>query len=254
MTFQEFSLSQADDFAQLAAQLLAEQQEQPTLARIVTSAVQTVDACDYCSISLHDTDGNLTVPASTGPIAEQAMTLHNDLNEGPGLDTTPALGILNIDDVAGDHRWSQWGPTAAGLGVGSMLGIHLETARPTPTATLNLFAEKPHAFDATDLAVAGIFARLAATAINTARHEEGLRAAALSRQTIGIAQGLLMQRFGLTIDQSFELLRRYSADRNIKLRVLAERLADTGGIPTVGNASDSLEQAFGLRPPDRDPA
>jgi AmiR/NasT family two-component response regulator len=58
-----------------------------------------------------------------------------------------------------------------------------------------------------------------------AREEiEQLKVALISRQMIGVAQGMLMLRYGLGLDRSFEYLSRRSQNENIKLRLLAERV------------------------------
>ena len=87
------------EIALLAAQLLAERQEQPSLERIVTLAVETIDPCSYCSITLSEPGGQLSVVAATGPIARQAAALQDQLGDGPCLDTTSDLGTVNIDDL-----------------------------------------------------------------------------------------------------------------------------------------------------------
>jgi ANTAR domain-containing protein len=57
------------------------------------------------------------------------------------------------------------------------------------------------------------------------RHElEGLRAALASRATIDQARGILIARFHLSPEGAFELLVRWSQDRNIKLRTIAGTL------------------------------
>jgi AmiR/NasT family two-component response regulator len=48
---------------------------------------------------------------------------------------------------------------------------------------------------------------------------------------IGQAQGMLMQRYGLTAEQAFVVLRRYSQLRNTTLVVLAEQFTTTGVLP-----------------------
>ena len=53
----------------------------------------------------------------------------------------------------------------------------------------------------------------------------------LSRHQIGIAQGILMATYGLTVDQAFDVLRRYSSHRNIKLREVAEQVVRAVGMP-----------------------
>lgn len=245
------SLGYAEDFARLAEQLLTEKQEQPTLDRIVRLAVQTLDPCDYCAVAVRVQDGGLTAAAVTGPIAAQVIELQSELGEGPSFEITSGLGTVNVDDMRAEPRWPRWAPAAAELGIGSMLTLRLDITNPSETASLNLLAVAPAAFDSGDFAIASIFARHAASAIGVVRKEEGLRAAARSRQVIGVAQGLLMQRFGLTLDQSFELLRRYSQTHNIKLRVLAERLAAAGRIPTSGDGADGLARALGLNAPEQ---
>jgi AmiR/NasT family two-component response regulator len=52
-----------------------------------------------------------------------------------------------------------------------------------------------------------------------------LRRAIASRDVIGQAKGILMERRGLTADEAFDTLRRTSQELNIKLRDLASTLA-----------------------------
>lgn len=58
-----------------------------------------------------------------------------------------------------------------------------------------------------------------------ARHQiENLQAALETRHIIGLAQGILMCRYGLTEDQAFAYLSRISQDSNVRVRELARRL------------------------------
>ena len=52
-----------------------------------------------------------------------------------------------------------------------------------------------------------------------------------SRHVIGIAQGILMQRYDMGEDAAFDVLRRYSSHDNIKLREVAERVIDERRLP-----------------------
>ena len=56
----------------------------------------------------------------------------------------------------------------------------------------------------------------------------GLEVALLTRDIIGQAKGILMERYRITADEAFELLRTASQHKNRKLRDLAEELASTG--------------------------
>jgi AmiR/NasT family two-component response regulator len=60
---------------------------------------------------------------------------------------------------------------------------------------------------------------------------EGLEEALLSRDVIGQAKGILMERLHLTSDQAFEELRAVSQQHNRKVRDIAAALADTGEWP-----------------------
>ncbi|HEY9291301.1 MAG TPA: GAF and ANTAR domain-containing protein [Microlunatus sp.] len=230
-------LQTAEEFSRLAAELSRQGPEGPTLDRIVTLAVETIDHCDYCGVSLRDDSGRITTPASTDPVVDQVDELQHRLAEGPCLDVLWALDTSFIDDTGTDDRWPRWTPEASRRGIGSVLSLRLEAPAGQAHASLNLYAEKPYAFDSTDLAIASIYARHAGTALNAARTQDQMSTALRSRQVIGVAQGILMQRFGLTLDGSFEVLRRYSQDHNVKLRVIAENLVRAGGLRASGEGA-----------------
>ena len=71
----------------------------------------------------------------------------------------------------------------------------------------------------------------ASVALAAARTESGLRQAMDGRHLIGIAQGILMERFDLSTDKAFAVLRRYSQDRNMKLRNVAAYVVESRGLP-----------------------
>ena len=91
---------------------------------------------------------------------------------------------------------------------------------------LNLYATKPAAFDATDVALASVFAAHAAVAMSASRREENLERKADSRDLIGQAKGLLMARSDLDDKGAFDLLRRASQRLNVKLVKVAEQVVD----------------------------
>ena len=67
---------------------------------------------------------------------------------------------------------------------------------------------------------------------------EGLEEALLSRDVIGQAKGILMERFHLTSDQAFEELRTSSQKRNRKVRDIAAELANTGEWPLIAGSTN----------------
>ena len=52
-----------------------------------------------------------------------------------------------------------------------------------------------------------------------------------SRTQIGVATGILMARYDVSQEQAFGVLRRYSQHANVKLREVADRVVETGGLP-----------------------
>jgi AmiR/NasT family two-component response regulator len=61
----------------------------------------------------------------------------------------------------------------------------------------------------------------------------GLEEALLSRDVIGQAKGILMERLHLTPDQAFEEIRTVSQQHNKKLKEIAAELAETGEWPVL---------------------
>jgi len=80
----------------------------------------------------------------------------------------------------------------------------------------------PGAFDTAAQATAGLFAAQAAIALYGARHAEGLGQALKTRDVIGQAKGILMERFGVDPDEAFQMLVHSSQDTNLKLTAVAE--------------------------------
>lgn len=216
--------------ARISHELLAEPEELPTLERVATMAVETIDGCDYCGVSIRRGRGRVETPAATHSVVEQCDELQYELSEGPCLDAIWVEDVYVVDDMSTDKRWPNWCPRAAALGIGSILSVRMST----PSATLgglNMYAAKPHAFTTTDVDVAHIYAANAAAALGAAQQVTGLRTALNTRHLIGVAQGILIQRYGLSLDRSFEVLRRYSSQQNVKLREVANLVVERGGLP-----------------------
>lgn len=54
-----------------------------------------------------------------------------------------------------------------------------------------------------------------------------------SRDVIGQAKGILMERHGVTADAAFSVLSRVSQAENIKLAEVARRFVENGDLPSV---------------------
>lgn len=223
----------AAEFAQMALDLREQPDVEETLVGISAYAKETLGT-DHAGIHIVR-NKDIETAAATDPVIEHADKLQTELGEGPCLQAVWAHDTFLVHDTATDQRWPRFGPLAAELGLHSMLSVRLFTAEQTLGA-LNLYSTSVRDFDEDDVAMAHVFAQHASVALATARREEGLRQAIDARHLIGQAQGILMERFDLSAEQSFAVLRRYSQENNVKLRAVAAEIISTRRLPADGAA------------------
>jgi GAF domain-containing protein len=217
-------------FARVSRDLMEETSEVPTMQRIAERAVQVVPGCDHCSISVRRRRHRVEFVASTSTLAEKCDALQYELDQGPCLEAVWEDDSYLIEDTGVETRWPLWSPRVAEQGIGSVLCIRLATSTETLGA-MNLYAEPANGFSTDDIDLAAIYALHATNAMNTALLVKGLQTAVESRHMIGVAQGILMQNYGIDMEQAFEVLRRYSSHKNIKLREVAEHVVKAGDLP-----------------------
>jgi GAF domain-containing protein len=223
----------ASFFAQVSQDLMEIGDETPTLQSVVERAVDVVPACDWASVTLRRRRNRTETVAASAEIAREADQLQYDLGEGPCLEAALTGEPRLANHLETSQDWPRWGPRAAQIGVHALLGIELSTTDEVLGA-LNLYSGTAGAFTRDDLDVADIYATHATNALTAARMSSGLRTALHSRHRIGVAQGILMQVYGLSMEQAFELLRRYSSHTNPKLGEVAEHVVQHGGLPESG--------------------
>jgi GAF domain-containing protein len=221
MAMREYSL--ADQMARISQELLARAEPEQTLELVVARAREAVPGCDFAGISLRMHNGRIATPAFTDPVVQRADDLQYDFAEGPCLDAIWVDDTYVIDDLQHDRRWPQWAPRAAELGLRSTLSVRLSTPDEL-VGGLNLYSAQVSAFDDDSVVIAHIYAAHASGAIAASTEVGNLNTALHSRHLIGVAQGLLMQRYGLSEEAAFQVLSRHSQDSNIKLRDVAAQL------------------------------
>lgn len=234
MTGSDATSELESNLSEVALALFAPGTLQGTLQRIVNLAVATIDGCDAAGVFIVE-NVLVTTAASTDPLVLVLDRLQIDTDEGPCLDAIAGEGTVYADDLADSQRWSRFGPAAVDAGIRSVLAFRLSARR---ASALNLYATMPAAFGATDRAKGLIFATLAGIALNTAeqraddeKRNDNLHQALQTRELIGQAQGILMERERITGDQAFDILRRASQHLNIKIREVARTLVETGETP-----------------------
>lgn len=97
-------------------------------------------------------------------------------------------------------------------------------ANDNATTGLNLYSRTLNAFD--DDGLAELFASHAKVALGYATKLHTLSGALKTRELIGKAIGIVMERYELPDERAFEFLIRMSQNSNIKLRNIAQALVD----------------------------
>jgi AmiR/NasT family two-component response regulator len=92
------------------------------------------------------------------------------------------------------------------------------------TATLSFYAEPINAFDDGSVDLGMIFATHTALVWNMARSDQQFRTALVSRDIIGQAKGMLMERFDIDAAAAFGLLTRVSQESNTPVALIAQRV------------------------------
>ena len=185
----------------------------------------------------------METPAFTDELALEVNRAQYEYGEGPCLQASSEGGVLRIEDVEAEPRWPRFAERAGSLGVGSMIACGLR-AQPGFQAALNLHTQRPVVFNLAAAQTAEICAIHSSAALTKVAQAASLRLALVSRQRIGEATGILMERHRAGFDQCFEMLVRASQRLNVKLRVVAAYVVLTGQDPAAVTAEDLRSTAL----------
>lgn len=220
------------ELAESARQVAANPDVQDALQSVVDLAMASCE-CFGASVTLVGVNGGAETTATSAEIIEQADNLQYQFDEGPCLRAAEQGGIYLIVETAVEPRWPRWGPAVAAMGLHGVMSIHLFTDARVLGA-LNLYYTSVDDFTDDEIETARVVAAHASVALARLRSERDLWRAIDSRHLIGQAQGILMERFKLSPERAFSVLRRHSQQYNIKLHEVAATLVRTGRLPPGG--------------------
>lgn len=200
-----------------------------TLDIVVGLAQRRFDA-DGAGILLA-ADGGLASTAASGAQARRADAMQVDHHQGPGFHAIRGRQPVVSPELRFDSRWRFWAPQAADLGLRSALSLAFIDGDPFGAVTL--YSHRRSFFGTDSLAPGLAFAEQASIAITAAVEREQLLRVADSRGVIGQAQGILMERYHVSADQAFAMIRRSSTAFNQKLRSIAERIVAGRNLPDI---------------------
>jgi hypothetical protein len=212
--------------------LEAEDDTDLMLDDLVAAAVAQIPGVDEGSISVVVARRDVSSQSPTGDLPRRVDALQTETGEGPCLDAVFKERVVRVPDLASETRWPRFARRAAAAGAGSMLSFQLWVEGDNLGA-LNLYGRQPHAFDEESVQVGLLFVAHAAVAMAGAQKHDQLTAGLATRDLIGQAKGILMERYQIDAQRAFALLVRASQHRNRKLRDLAAELTTTGQIASV---------------------
>lgn len=223
-------------FAALAEIIYQGSDPTEVYAAICVAATMVVSGCDHASLLVRREGRYVTVGASDR-IAQRVDDLERASGDGPCVeaieDETPQIE----PDLTTPSLWPELAARLVSeTPVRGAMGFRLLVDRQI-TGALNLFSDTPNAFDKESAGQATVLASFASVAINAIGQGEDaatLRRGLLSNREIGKAVGMLMLLNGITEDEAFNVLRRYSQDLNIKLADVARGVIANRGKLTFG--------------------
>ncbi|GAB3537105.1 GAF and ANTAR domain-containing protein [Arthrobacter tecti] len=222
--------------SQLARSLQAEKDPQEILIHLVRAAIDLVPGADEGSISVVEGRRRVNSQVPSSDLPRDVDAVQSEVGQGPCLDAVYEHETVMVPDMATEQRWPEFSHRAAALGAASMLSFQLYVEGDNLGA-LNLYGRAPHTFTDESEQVGKLIASHAAIAFADARKLGQMRDASHSRDIIGQAKGILMERYNITAQHAFVILTQYSSHTNTKLFDIADYLATTGALPSQSNRS-----------------
>jgi GAF domain-containing protein len=221
----------ASTFAEIATDLFGAGELSEVLRRIVEVANAVVEGCDLASVTLLEGE-KFSTPVYTHTNALRVDEVQYSTGEGPCIEAL-LTGTVHGTAPGWREQWPDWAARAEQVGVQSVLAVPLRIPNTTHLrlGAVNMYSRSAHGFSDTSQEMALVLSAHAAIAAVVARernekeHQERTFQEALSsRDVIGQAKGMLMERHRITADEAFDALRRSSQGLNSKLRDVAHDL------------------------------
>ena len=208
------------------AQVISLRDVDNVLVDVTAAAKELIPGVDIAGVLLVGKGGTHQTLAPTSDVMFKLDELQMATGEGPCLQAALDEIVIRTDDFRDEPRFPKYAPKVVELGLLSALSLKLYTADRTAGA-LNLFGYEPRPWNSEAETIGMVLAAHAASAILASRESEQLQSALSTRDRIGQAKGIIMERFKIDDVRAFEMLRKLSQDTNTKLVDVAHRVIDT---------------------------
>lgn len=184
-------------FAELGLQLRTPPAAESAYDAVASVAARRITGASAASITVLR-EGRFRTVSASDERARQADHIQYEMGSGPCVDAILEHALYHPVDLRNDSRWPQYGARVSKeLGWHSMLSYRLgtEVTGHDVLAGLNVYSDRPRAFDQPAVEIGLLLATHAAAVVaahtNQERAESLQRALETSRK-IGVAIGLLM--------------------------------------------------------------
>ena len=192
-----------------------------TLRTAVRLAVHLLPGAEHAGISVIDRGSHRRTVAWTDDVVRAAETPQTAPEQPPYWEHLWDAPVVRLED----SETEDGGDSLAGLGLRSALALRLRADRRRLTV-LTAYARKPRVFDEGATRIGRLFTAHVSLALDSATVREQLTEAMRTRDLIGQATGILMERLDIDAAEAFDSLVRASQRENVKLRDLARRIVD----------------------------
>ncbi|MEU0387181.1 ANTAR domain-containing protein [Streptomyces chartreusis] len=193
-----------------------------TLRTAVRLAVHLMPGAEHAGVSEIERGNKFRTLAWTDDVVRSAEARHGGREPHGHWEQLWHSPVARITDSEADDGWD----VLSALGLRSALSLRLRADRRRLTV-LTAYARKPGAFDEDATRIGRLFTAHVSIALDSATVREQLTEAMHTRDLIGQATGLLMERQSIDAAAAFESLVRASQRENVKLRDLARKIVNT---------------------------
>jgi GAF domain-containing protein len=219
-------------FAILADTLVEGYDVVDLLQLLVDSCTELLDTT-AAAILLVDGEGELDVMASTSEASHLVEVIQLGAEAGPCIECFRTGEVVEVPDIAAcPDEWSRFRDRALELGFASVYAVPMRL-RDNTIGTLNLLRDRTGTLDEEDRIAARAFADVATIGIlhersmrETTVLAEQLQGALSSRVAIEQAKGVVAYMNGVSIEQAFELIRRYARSHQLGISKVAAAIVD----------------------------
>lgn len=216
------------EVAELAQNLQRQQNTDvdTVLGELTQSAASAMPGAQHAGITIASRNGKVRTASATHRYPALLDEIQQRHDQGPCLSAGWEHHVIRIDDMAIENRWPAYcRDVIEETPIRSVMSFQL-FADHHDMGALNFYAEVPNAFDDEAVEMGLILATHTAVGWAMVRRDAQFRSALASRDIIGQAKGMIMERYKIDAIQAFELLKRLSQSSNTPLAVVARHVVE----------------------------